>query len=231
MAAGRSHSVSSHLDTTPEQYDVKIRTLIPLYSELLVEAAGALRLAFRPVQRIVDLGIGTGALTRACLQVLPQAKVWGIDTDASMMRMVPVRLGAKRKQVELIEGNFAQVKLPSCDAMVATYALHHIKEKRAKQAFYRRCFAALAPGGILVSGDCAPASTEAAFAQDLNVWYTHLGQTYGRAQGKKMYQSWAAEDFYFRLREEVRMLERAGFTVEVPWRRSPFAVIAALKLA
>jgi len=28
---------------------------------------------------------------------------------------------------------------------------------------------------------------------------------------------------------EQRMLERAGFQVDVPWRRSPFAVIVGVK--
>ena len=32
-------SVASHLNITPKQYDVKIRTLIPLYDELIAEAA------------------------------------------------------------------------------------------------------------------------------------------------------------------------------------------------
>lgn len=222
-------SVASHLNITPKQYDAKIRTLIPLYDDLIAEAAAALRLSPRKIERIVDLGVGTGALAKACLAVVPRARIWGIDADESMMRMVPARLGRRRAQAELIYGSFLDAKLPTCDAMVASYALHHIKEPRAKQRFYRRCYESLLPGGVLINGDCAPASTPAAFAQDLEVWFAHLGKTFGRAKGKKVYASWAEEDFYFPLAEETRMLQRAGFAVEVPWRRSPFAVILAVK--
>jgi hypothetical protein len=38
-------SVASHLNVSPADYDVKIRALIPLYDELIPEAAAALRLA------------------------------------------------------------------------------------------------------------------------------------------------------------------------------------------
>ncbi len=53
-------SVTSHLNIPPEQYDDKIRTLIPLYDELIVEAAGALGSCARKIIRIVDRGVGTG---------------------------------------------------------------------------------------------------------------------------------------------------------------------------
>lgn len=222
-------SVATHLNITPAQYDDQIRTLIPLYDELISEAAKALQLASRRIESIVDLGVGTGALADACLRVVPKASVWGIDADDSMAAMVPARLGRKRKQVELAHGDFTATELPACDAMVASYALHHIRTPQAKQKFYRRCFAALRPGGVLINGDCAPAAAPMAFARDLEVWFTHLGKTFGRAKGKRVYESWADEDTYMPLTAETRMLERAGFRVEVPWRRSPFAVIVGIK--
>ena len=58
-------SVASHLDVTPAKYDARIRSLIPLYDELIAEVARALGHAGRPVRIVVDLGIGTGALARA----------------------------------------------------------------------------------------------------------------------------------------------------------------------
>ena len=223
-------SVASHLHITPAQYDRRIRTLIPHYDELVHEAAGALSHAARPIRRILDLGVGTGALANACLDVAPRARVWGIDADPAMMHVVPARLGRRARQVTLVEGSFLDTALPAADAVVATYALHHIRRRRDKAAFYRRCFRAIRPGGVLISGDCAPASSPAAFARDLDVWFTHLGRTFGgRARGRRIYESWADEDVYVPLAEERELFEGAGFQVEIPWRRSPFAVIVGIK--
>ena len=223
-------SVTSHLAVDPNDYDAQIRKLIPLYDELILEVARALAHAARPVKRIVDLGVGTGALAQACLTELPGARVWGIDADATMMMVARARLGPLMTRVTLLEGSFLDVPIPACDAIVASYALHHIRTFRLKQEFYGRCFAALAPGGVLVNGDCAPASTSRGFAQDLEVWFTHLARTFGdRAGAKRVYESWADEDVYVPLAIEMALLERAGFQTDVPWRKSPFAVIVAIK--
>src|SRR4029453_12955432 len=225
-------SVASHLAVSPAKYDAHIRSLIPLYDELIAEVARALDHAMRPVRTVVDLGIGTGALARACLEPAPAARVWGIDADAEMMAIARTRLGRLSHRVTMTTGSFLEEALPSCDAMVASYSLHHIRTRRAKLAFYRRCFRALRPGGVLINGDCAPASTARGFARDLDVWLTHLAKTFGsRAKGRRVYESWAEENPYVPLAEEVRLLERAGFTVDVPWRRSPFAVIVASRQA
>jgi len=223
-------SVRSHLKVSPAAYDREIRTLIPRYDELVREAAAALRYSMRPVRRIVDLGMGTGALTNACLSGRPRARVWGIDADPAMLRVAAVRLRRRASSVTMVAGSFLEVPIPTCDAIVASYALHHIRTRRQKQVFYRTCHQAIRPGGVLVTGDCAPASTPRGFASDLDVWFDHLAKSFkGRAAGRRVYASWADEDTYTPLADEVRMLARAGFTVDVPWRQSPFAVIVGVK--
>ena len=221
-------SVAAHLAISPEKYDARIRSLIPLYDELIAEVARALGHASHPVRTVVDLGIGTGALARACLAAAPSARIWGIDADASMMAIARSRLGHLSRRVTMTPGSFLDEALPPCDAMVASYSLHHIRTSRDKLAFYRRCYRALRPGGVLINGDCAPASTPRGFARDLDVWFAHLGKSFGsRAKGRRVYESWADEDTYLPLAEEIRLLEQVGFAVDVPWRRSPFAVIVA----
>lgn len=223
-------SVRSHLAVTPEAYDRRIRGLIPLYDDLVAEAARALSYARRPIRQIVDLGIGTGALARACLREAPRARVWGIDVDADMAAVARRRLGRQAAQVDITSGSFMDADMPPADAIVATYALHHIRRRADKQRFYRRCHRALRRGGVLVSGDCFPASTARGQARDLEVWMAHLGRTFGtRARARRVYDSWADEDVYVPLADEIAMLERAGFAVDVPWRRSPFAVIVGLR--
>ena len=161
---------------------------------------------------------------------MPGARVWGIDADPEMMKIAAVRLRRDRSSLTTVTGSFLETPLPQCDAIVASYSLHHIRSRRVKAAFYRRCHQALRSGGVFVSGDCAPASTPRAVARDLEMWLAHLGRTVGgRAKARRVYNSWADEDVYVPLAEETRLFARAGFVVEVPWRRSPFAVIVGVK--
>ena len=223
-------SAASHLGVSPAGYDRRIRQYLPHYDELIAESARALGYSLRSVRLIVDLGVGTAALSRACLENLPTARVWGVDEDRAMLAMAKVRLGRRASRATLVEGSFLSTPIPPCDAIVATYALHHIRSTRAKQAFYARCFRALRPGGVLVSGDCAPASTGQGFEQDLGAWIAHMAPTCGGTSGaRRVYDSWSDEDRYLPLAVEQRLLARAGFQVDVPWRRSPFAVIVGVR--
>jgi SAM-dependent methyltransferase len=133
-----SHSVASHLAISPAKYDARIRSLIPLYDELIAAVARALDHAGRPVRTIVDLGIGTGALARTCLERAPGARLWGIDADEEMMATARTRLGRLSRRVTMVTGSFLEAPLPSCDAMVASYSLHHIRTTRAKLRHVRR---------------------------------------------------------------------------------------------
>ena len=235
-------SVASHLAVSPSGYDRRIRELIPYYDDLVLEAARGLRYAGRPIRSIVDLGIGTGALARACLMAATSpgagvlssgrrshsVRLVGLDEDAAMLSVAAVRLRRWRARVEIRRADFVAAEIPVCDAIVATFSLHHIRTRRAKLAFYRRCRKALRPGGILVSGDCMPASSAAAAAADLEEWYAHLARSAGSlAAARRIHASWADEDTYMPLAIEAELLEKAGFAVEVTWRRSAFAVIVA----
>ena len=222
-------SVASHLAVSPAAYDRRIRALIPWYSESLDAAAAALSYAARPLQSIIDLGIGTGALTQRCLRVAVRARVTGIDADAAMMTVAKQRLRGRRR-ITLVHADFAAAALPRCDAIVASFALHHIRSPRAKAAFYGRCSHALRRGGVLISADCFPPSSPRAWARDSEQWVSFLAREFGsRREARRVLESWGDEDTYMCLDQETAMLKRAGFTVDMPWRRSPFAVIVGVK--
>src|SRR4030095_2318398 len=97
-------SVATHLALPPAKYAARILSLIPLYDELIAEVARALDHAARPVRVVVDLGIGTGALARACLESASGARVWGIDADRDMMAIARTRLGRLSRRVTMTEG-------------------------------------------------------------------------------------------------------------------------------
>jgi hypothetical protein len=65
-------------------------------------------------------------------------------------------------------------------------------------------------------------------AADRAEWVHHLQKTYTAAQARGYLRAWAKEDFYVELTEEIRLLTRAGFVVDVIGRRGSFAVIAAI---
>jgi len=220
--------VAGHLRIELDEYDQKIRTFVPHYETLLEVTAGALGLLRAPTPTIIDLGIGTGALTEACLAVAPGARVMGVDSDAGMLDAARYRLRAYAN-LELRHDSFLRLPLPPADAVVATLALHHVADPGEKKALFRRIFEALRPGGILVSGDCYPAVHPELAAEHHNAWLRHLERSYSRAEAEGYLEAWSDEDSCFPLTWELDWLREAGFTAEVLWRADGVAVVLGVR--
>jgi tRNA (cmo5U34)-methyltransferase len=222
-------SVSSHLNIRIEEYDGLIRRFVPYYDEMLGEASGALRLLAAPEPTLVDLGIGTGALSLRCLEVRPDARIVGIDADREMLAVARARLAARAPEVRLEVGNFTDVPIPAADAIVACLALHHIPAGDVKRNLYRKCFEAVRPGGLFISADCFPARDPDLATAQMASWRRHLESSFPPDEAAAHMAQWAGEDTYFALEDESGWLRDAGFRVEVLWRRGAFAVLVGVR--
>jgi tRNA (cmo5U34)-methyltransferase len=211
--------VASHLGIKLTEYDSRIRTFIPHYEEMLDVAAAAIPARTRT---IVDLGIGTGALSSRCLTVAPEAQTVGIDVDPDILALASRRLGDR---ASFTTGSFLRAPLPACDALVASFSLHHVRTRAAKASLYRRIRAALRPGGIFISVDSNPAVSTAVRRAQFDEWLAHLRRTYTAARARAIFGAWSHEDVYVPLDVEVGLLRSAGFRVELLWRRGAFAVL------
>jgi hypothetical protein len=134
-----------------------------------------------------------------------------------------------RGRIHTIEENFEAARIPDCDVVSASFALHHVPTDRRKGALYKRCFASLRRGGAFVSADCYLASNRKVQASDRQAWLDHLGRSYSRAKAELFLKTWAKEDVYFTLEREIELLREAGFAVDVTFRRDSFAVLMGLK--
>jgi tRNA (cmo5U34)-methyltransferase len=220
---GAGHGVASHLGIKLEEYDARIRTFIPDYEEMLAAAAGAIP---RRSRRIVDLGTGTGALAERCLRQAPGARVLGIDADGEILKLAERRLGGRAR---LQRGNFTGTSLPACDAVVASFALHHMRTRSGKARLYRRIRSALRPRGVFISVDCQPAANSGLARQQHEAWKTHLLSSYTQREASALLAAWAHEDTYVPLEMELALLRRSGLKPELLWRKGAFAVIMALR--
>ena len=210
-------SVATHLGIDLAEYDARIRTFIPHYEEMLDIAASAID----PKSHvIVDLGIGTGALSARCLQTAPEARIIGIDADA-----VILKAAALPSSAIFHCSSFLRVEIPACDAVVASFALHHVRTRRSKATLYARIARALKPGGRVVTVDCQPASNVTVARRQRDAWKVHLMQAYSEEEAANYLEAWSHEDVYVPLDSEVELMHRAGLTVEVLWRKDAFAVM------
>ncbi len=216
-------SVEAHLGINLDEFDQRIRTFVPYYEELLDAAASVISSGTRT---ILDLGIGTGALSARCAAIAKRARIVGIDSDPAMLDVALGRLG---KKASVVAGDFQAMALPKSDAVVASLALHHIKTRAAKARLYRSISRAMTRGGVCVNADCCPAEDRREAARHHRAWRDHLRKSYTTAQTTSYLRAWGHEDHYMPLNVEIALMRAAGLRTEVVWRRDGFAVVVGWK--
>ena len=222
--------VASHLGIRLEEYDARIRTFIPHYEEMLAVASETLSTLLSPSAHIVDLGTGTGAFAAACLSRVSDASLTLVDGDAGILDVARQRLTSVTTRVTTIVGSFLDVPLPRCDAVIGSFAFHHVHDDQLKRRLYRQISDALNAGGVFATVDCCPPAEPRLAAAGHAAWRDHLRQFYSDEETDGYLAAWAKEDVYFPLPLELEMLTVAGLLPDVVWRRDAFAVIAARRV-
>lgn len=103
--------------------------------------------------RVLDIGFGTGVLTARLYK--QGCEVWGVDFSSRMIELAR----EKMPDAHLYCADFscalpADVTMRRFDAVVSTYALHHLSAE-GKAAFFKTLLPLLAPGGQILVGDVA----------------------------------------------------------------------------
>ena len=227
-ASGREgYRFRHHLKLALEEYDAAIRRFIPGYEAMLRRAAEEV-LKGDP-SRVLDLGAGTGALTRELLRRSDTVVVEALDLDPEMLALARSRLGGWSDRVRYREGSF-DAELPSADAITASLALHHLPNLEAKRAVFRRIHSALPPGGLFANADVTMPAGHTERGAAYQSWAQHLvrqGIPVGAAFGH--FREWSSEDTYLPMEEELSALESVGFRASVVWHDRVSTLVVAEK--
>lgn len=143
-AAAREAFLRKTFDDTAVDYD-RLEKILGLGTGSWYRRQALLRAGLQPGMQVVDVGMGTGLVTREVLRITGDAgKLVGVDPSPGMMAQA--HLG---QPVECRVGRAEEIPVPSASAdfVVMGYALRHIADFGAAAAEFRRV---LRPGGRLL---------------------------------------------------------------------------------
>ncbi|MEV4196291.1 class I SAM-dependent methyltransferase [Streptomyces toxytricini] len=134
----------------PTTFDALRRQLIPSFDLLYGSAADAVAMTVPRRPHVLDLGAGTGLLSAAVLDRVPDAELLLVDHSPGMLGQAADRFRGRRRVATLVGGLTDELPDGPFDAVVSGLAIHHLPHEE-KQDLFARIRRVLAPGGVFVN--------------------------------------------------------------------------------
>lgn len=228
-------------------FDAGMRQLTPGYDEMLEAVARCIPSTSR---RILELGCGTGELSKKILNHCPDAQIIALDYSPRMIEF------ARKKMIEAgyqqwngIEADFGEwannpKKLDigaEFDACVSSLAIHHLSDEM-KAHLFQSIGKSLKKGGCFWNAD--PVLSESPILEEI---YKTVGKEWAEKQGVTIEEvrsrlasnsdsvdyaasyGYSSQDQLATLDAQLQMLVEAKFnTVAVPWKYYQLAVFGGI---
>jgi SAM-dependent methyltransferase len=239
-AAGDAHTHAWQQEDTVASFAERRRVLIPLLDVQEEILKQVLTRGKRPVDRFLDLGAGTGAVSELVLGIGgdgSQSEGVLVDFSEPMLERASANLAPFAGRWQIVRGDLAspdwQTGLPEgrYDAVVSGLAIHHLAPAR-KRGLYAEVFELLAPGGTFVNMDCVSVHgpLEGLFDEHMLAGAVGHEHAHGRDGSEADIDFDADEDQLDSIEDQLGWLHDAGFQhVDVHFKWAEAAVFGGVR--
>lgn len=222
--------VAEHFNTEADIFDARVVKIVPYYREMLEALVNSLPFPTQKRIKVLDLGCGTGTISRLVKQRFPMADIQCVDLVPNMLALAREKLRGL-SGIEFEQADLHHYAIPGTyDAVVTSLALHHLETDADKLAMHRKIFRSLTPGGVFASADITVSSKKFLQQHYMQKWEEFISRSFSQDQIENNYQRYRREDRPSILLDELSRLMRIGFSpVEILWKYYNFTTYAAYK--
>jgi ubiquinone/menaquinone biosynthesis C-methylase UbiE len=178
--------------------------------------------------RVLDIGAGTGNLSRVILQDVEGASVTLMDFSKNMLSEVPNVLSAFAGRYDVKVGDFMEDGLGRGEfsAVVSSFAIHHCRGNGRYLDLYKKIAACLTRPGIFVCLDVVAGDGPFLSEENENGWASFLrDQGFPEQDIQRILSNYHVEDSPISVGSHMRLLSEAGFTVvDTAWKKFNFGI-------
>lgn len=223
--------IKNHFENEAKEFDEIIVKLIPYYNQIVDAMVDAIPFPNDRDIKVIDLGCGTGTISKKVLEKYPKAKITCVDIAEKMLEIAKYKLGDS-ENFRYISGDFNSFEFDDTyDVIVSSLALHHLATDEDKNKFYGKIYETLNEGGVFYNSDVVLGSSDYLIQMNMGKWKEFMIKNEGLEKVEnKWLPNYYAEDSPCSLMKHLKMLEENRFKeVDVIWKYYNFSVYGGKK--
>ncbi len=216
-------------NTAALKYDEQRKLFIPCFDDYYQTGASFISEIRGDFRSVLDLGAGTGLLTKYLVEKFPDATYTLVDASEQMIEIARTRFEGKRNFNYLISDYSGGLPSGIHDLIASALSIHHLEDK-AKMSLYKDIFNNLADGGFFLNLDQFNASSEFMNDHFNSYWYNTIIHSGIVEKERELWLQRRELDRENTIAESIAMLKQAGFrSVDCIYNYMKFGVILAIK--
>ena len=221
--------VKKHFQDEAATFDARVVKSVPFYADMLEAMVSSMPFQRSDIRKVLDLGCGTGSITKKIKEHFPKAMITCADFSENMLEIAKNKL-RKYRDIRYVVSDVRTFDYSGFDAVVSSLKLHHLRRRDEKLKLYQRVYSGLRRGGVLYLADLVLGETDYLQRLNLEMWKRFLSQHMSEKDMNERRRRYEREDRPFKLSEELAWLKRAGFRhADIVWKYYHFAVFGGQK--
>lgn len=223
-----ANDIQQQFDLIARQYDEGRRCFIPSFDDYYTRSVSLLKNLKSQASKIVDLGAGTGLLTKEIYMLYPDASFSLIDLSDDMLKIARQRFEGL-ENFDYIVADYSKNLPSNADIICSALSIHHLEDKE-KQSLYIEIFRSLPEGGIFINLDqfCADSSFINRAWEEW--WLNYINNSGITHEAKTKWLERKKLDREVSITNTIAMLQQAGFKhIECVYQFMKFGTIIAVK--
>ncbi len=221
--------VSARFNQIASKYDEQRRYFIPGFDDFYKTGISLVLKIRREIKSILDLGAGTGLLTKYLFDNYPDARFTLVDVSDKMLDIARQRFSGMENFKYVVSDYSERLPGNNFDLIASALSIHHLTDE-SKLNLYYNVYDRLDEKGLFLNLDQFNAETELINKCYNELWYDYLLRSNLAADELESWRQRRELDRENSISDTLNLLNKARFkTVECIYSNMKFGVILAMK--